>query len=189
MTIGILSDTHKKVGRARRVIDMLLDNGAQFLIHAGDIGREEVLAHMERSGLPYAAVLGNNDRKLAGLTERYHLFKEPHYFTIGTVSFKLMHHPWYLSPDSDIVIFGHTHKFSLECRRDRRLFLNPGEACARNKPVSEAALLKIDTDAWEITHCQRRIKETEWHYNRTHLEEPPWAVTEAILPSGRGAST
>ncbi|WP_456452506.1 metallophosphoesterase family protein, partial [Hydrogenimonas sp.] len=62
MRLGILSDTHKKAGRARRAIDMLLQNGAEWLVHAGDIGREETLAYMEGSGVPYVAVLGNNDR-------------------------------------------------------------------------------------------------------------------------------
>ncbi|WP_300363989.1 YfcE family phosphodiesterase, partial [Hydrogenimonas sp.] len=166
MKLGILSDTHKKVGRARKAIDTLVENGAEFLIHAGDIGKEETLAYMEATGLPYVAVLGNNDRKLAHLTERYHLFREPHYFEIGDLKVKLMHHPWFLSPDADLIVFGHTHKFSLECRTDGKLFLNPGEACARNKPVSEAVLLEVREDAWDVTHFQRRIKETMWHTER-----------------------
>ncbi len=166
MIFGILSDTHKKAGRARRAIDMLVENGAEFLIHAGDIGKEETLAHMEATGLPYVAVLGNNDRKLAHLTARYSLFKEPHYFDVGELRVKLMHHPWFLSPDADLIVFGHTHKFSLECRTAGELFLNPGEVCARNKPVSEAVLLDVGPEEWKIVHCERRIGETEWRYER-----------------------
>ncbi len=170
MKLGILSDTHKKVGRAQKVIDMLVQNGAEYLIHAGDIVKEEVLLSMEATGLPYTAVLGNNDRRLAHLTDRYALFKEPHYFTIGELRVKLMHHPWFLSPDADLVVFGHTHKFSVDCRLTGELFLNPGEACARNKPVSEAVLLDVRPDAWEIVHCQRRIKETIWQYEKKICE-------------------
>ncbi|WP_201352346.1 metallophosphoesterase family protein [Hydrogenimonas urashimensis] len=166
MKLGILSDTHKKLGRARRAIDMLVENGAEFLIHAGDIGREETLAYMESIGLAYVAVLGNNDEKLAHLEDRYALFREPHYFDIGGLRVKLMHHPWFLSPDADLIVFGHTHKFSLECRLSGELFINPGEVCARNKPVSEAVLLELREDAWHIVHCERRIKESEWRYNR-----------------------
>ena len=164
MKLGILSDTHKKAGRARKAIDTLVENGAEFLIHAGDIGKEETLAYMEATGLPYVAVLGNNDRKLAPLRERYALFAEPHYFEIGGLRVKLMHHPWFLSPDADLIVFGHTHKFSLECRSDGRLFINPGEVCARNKPVSEAVLLEVTEEAWEVTHFQRKIKETQWRH-------------------------
>jgi putative phosphoesterase len=164
--LGILSDTHKKAGRARRVIDMLVDNGAEFLIHAGDIGKEETLAYMEATGLPYVAVLGNNDRGLAHLKDRYHLFTEPHYFEAGGLRVKLMHHPWFLSPDADLVVFGHTHRFSADCRPDGTLFLNPGEACARNKPVSEAALVEAGEEGWRVVHCQRRLKEQVWQYKR-----------------------
>ena len=170
MKLGILSDTHKKAGRARRAIDILIENGAEFLIHAGDIGKEETLAYMEATKLPYIAVLGNNDRKLVHLTDRYNLYREPHYFEIDSLRVKLMHHPWFLSPDTDLIIFGHTHKFSVECRTTGELFLNPGEVCARNKPVSEAVLLNIQDGAWEIIHCQRGIKETTWHYNKKVCE-------------------
>ena len=166
MVFGILSDTHKKSGRARRAIDMLIANGAEFLIHAGDIGKEETLTYMESTGVPYAAVLGNNDRSLGALTDRYALFREPHYFEAGGLKIKLMHHPWFLTPDADLVIYGHTHAFFAECR-EGTLFLNPGEVCARNKPISEAALLSVTPDAWKVTHCQRRIKERDWQYNIT----------------------
>ncbi len=170
LKIGILSDTHKKVGRAQKAIDRLLAMGAQYLIHAGDIGKEEVLAYMEATGLPYTAVLGNNDRKLVPLVDRYHLVKEPHYFRIEGLRIKLMHHPWFLSPDADLVIFGHTHKFSADCREDGSLFLNPGEVCARNKPVSEMVLLEATPHRWRILHCQRGIKESAWHTNEKECE-------------------
>jgi len=168
--IGIISDTHKKVGRAKKAINMLLDNGAEFLIHAGDIGKEEILEYLEEVSVPYIAVLGNNDHKLVSLTEKYSLFKEPHYFTVNDIRIKLMHHPWFLSPDADLIIFGHTHKFSLECRHSGELYINPGEVCARNKPISEAVILDIYDNTWEITYCQRRIKEVAWQYNKKICE-------------------
>jgi putative phosphoesterase len=164
LIFGILSDTHKKVGRAQRVIDMLVDNGAAFLIHAGDIGKEETLVAMEATGLPYVAVLGNNDRRLAHLKGCYPLFTEPHYFEAGGLRVKLMHHPFFLTPDADLVVCGHLHRFYAKTE-GATLFLNPGEACARNKPVSEAALLEVTADEWRVTHCQRRLKEQVWHYS------------------------
>ncbi len=173
MKIGVVSDTHKKVGRAKKAIDELLRNGAEFLVHAGDIGKEETLAYMQSTGVPYAAVLGNNEAKLRGLIGMYNLFREPHYFEIEGIRVKLMHHPWFLSSDADLIIFGHTHKFSFQCKRDGTLFLNPGEVCARNKPVSEAVLLNLSEGEWEITHLQRRIKEIEWQYNNIICERVP----------------
>ena len=166
MKIGIISDTHKKVRRAKKAIDMLLDNGVELIIHAGDICKEEILEYLEEVLVPYVAVLGNNDGKLVKLTQKYNLFKEPHYFSIDNLKIKLMHLPWFLSSDADIIIFGHTHKFYLECSSSGKLYINPGEVCARNKPISEAAILEIYNDKWVITHCQRRIKETKWQYSK-----------------------
>jgi len=159
--LGILSDTHKKAGRARRAIDILLTNGAEYLIHAGDVGKEETLAYMEASGVPYAAVLGNNDAALKALTSRYHLYTEPHYFAIGRLRVKLMHHPLYLTPDADLIVCGHLHRFRAVVR-EGALFLNPGEVCARNKPVSEAVLLEVTPKTWVVHHYERVIKEKRW---------------------------
>ncbi|MCJ7766672.1 MAG: metallophosphoesterase family protein, partial [Thiovulaceae bacterium] len=64
MKIGILSDTHKKEKRSQQVIDHLLKNGAEFLIHGGDIVKEQILEQLAESGLPYLAVYGNNDAHL-----------------------------------------------------------------------------------------------------------------------------
>ena len=74
MTIGILSDTHHETEYARQAIDMLLAQGAEYLIHAGDIGREETLAYMADRGVPYAAVLGNTDGALGALRPLHALY-------------------------------------------------------------------------------------------------------------------
>ena len=47
MKIGIISDTHKKLGRAIKAIDYLIKEGAEYILHAGDIVREEVLEYLE----------------------------------------------------------------------------------------------------------------------------------------------
>lgn len=58
MLIGILSDTHGKSETARRAVALLLERGAEFLIHAGDVGDNVIeLLPAGRS----AFVFGNND--------------------------------------------------------------------------------------------------------------------------------
>ena len=47
MKIGVLSDTHTKVKKSQQNIDMLLSNGAEFLIHAGDIGEIDTLEQLK----------------------------------------------------------------------------------------------------------------------------------------------
>lgn len=42
-TLGLLSDTHGRAGIARDAVEMLLDQGADMLIHLGDVGTAEVI--------------------------------------------------------------------------------------------------------------------------------------------------
>ena len=72
-----------------------------------------------------------------------------------------MHLPYFLNPDTNIVISGHTHKFHCEYINNR-LFLNPGEICAREKPVLSFAKLKINPNNYIITHYFRNTNENNF---------------------------
>jgi len=151
MKIGVLSDTHTKVKKAKASLDLLIENGAEFIIHAGDIVEYEILELLKNCGKRYVAVYGNNDAHLVELHNNYNLVQEPYYFKLAETKFKLMHLPFYMAPDTEVVIYGHTHEFKSEFI-DGTLFLNPGESCARNKPVSECALLEITDKKFKVTY-------------------------------------
>jgi len=157
MKIGIFSDTHKKEKRSQKVIDLLLKEGAEFFIHAGDIVKPEILEQLVETGRRYVAVYGNNDAHLHTVHNHYNLVQEPHYFKLNSTKFKLMHLPFFMSPDTDIIIYGHTHTFDCEFTNGT-LFLNPGEACARNKPISECAMLEITPTQFKVTYYARKLK-------------------------------
>lgn len=156
MKIGLLSDTHSKKGRSQKAIDHLIAQGAEFLVHAGDIVKPEILEQLKSSGLRYIAVYGNNDAGLIQYHDRYNLVQEPHYFKLGGVKCKLMHLPFYMSADAEVVIFGHTHVFECDFK-NKTLFLNPGETCARDKPFSSCAMLDITEKAFTLTHYSRAV--------------------------------
>lgn len=174
MKIGIISDSHTKIKKATRALNMLVQNGAEFIIHAGDIVQLETLELLRDSGLGYIAVYGNNDAHLAAFHSDFNLVQEPHYFKLADTKFKLMHLPFYMSPDADVIIFGHTHEYSLE-HVNNTLFLNSGEVCARNKPLSEWAMLEIKESEFLVTRYTRanksdEIKEEEFRYKRDNNE-------------------
>ena len=154
MNIGIISDTHNKLSNTKEAVKQLLNKQIAYLIHAGDIG-EDVLNYLDSLEIPTIAVYGNTDRSLQP-PKRVILQKPPYYFKIGSTTFKLMHEPYYLTPDSDIIIYGHLHKF--ECQRAKSLYINPGEVCAREKPIIECALLDLDTMV--VTYL---YKEHKWN--------------------------
>jgi hypothetical protein len=161
MKIGIISDSHRKPGRARRAIELLIKNGAEFFVHAGDIVEEETLKILANTNIPYIAVFGNNDRHLRNLEKKYNLVSEPHYFELDGLKFKLMHIPVYLVPDVDVVIFGHTHTKYIN-HSGKALFINSGEVCARNKEISECVMLETSKQKFVTTYYYRKIKTDEW---------------------------
>ncbi|WP_418184832.1 YfcE family phosphodiesterase [Aliarcobacter vitoriensis] len=170
MRIGILSDSHFKVAYQKEVIELFKNERCEYLIHAGDFCCEENIKNLEDSNLKYISVFGNNDRDLFDLSSEYNIKKEPYYFKIEDISFKLMHLPLHLSPDTDIVIFGHTHQFHCEYV-NRRLYLNPGEVCAREKPIISCLKLEINQNEYIITHYykdvnQKNFMKEEFKYER-----------------------
>jgi len=159
--IGVLSDSHYQTKLHQEAIEHLLSRGATHLLHAGDLEREEHLQMLENTKLPYIAVYGNNDTSLMFLRHKYNIYKEPHYFKIQELTIKMMHMPYYMNPDADIVISGHTHQFEATLKGET-LFLNPGEVCAREKPLSECAMIEIEDGKFTVEHYYRELSKKEW---------------------------
>jgi len=161
LKIGIMSDTHKKLGRAKKAVDLLIDNGAEFIVHAGDIVREELLEYLEEK-IRYVAVLGNNDYHLYSVVDKYNLVSEPYYFKLANKTWKLMHYPKHIFPlDTDIIVYGHTHDVDISFN-GRNLILNPGEVCARDSGFSSCIMLEILENRYIVTLYYRKIKTDEW---------------------------
>ncbi len=160
--IGILSDTHRRTDLQEAVIAKLKYEGAKYLLHLGDLELEDNLVSLKNSGLPYAAVFGNNDIALRGLEREYKIAQEPYYLKIKDIKIKMMHMPYYMSADSDIVLFGHLHKFSVEYKNET-LFLNPGEVCARNKNLTECVLLEIEKKNYTVNYFYREPNASKWN--------------------------
>ena len=139
--IGVISDTHGLV--RPQVLEIL--KGLELIVHAGDIGNADVLKTLE-SIAPVIAVRGNNDR--GSWAERIPLtnvVEHRSYFLY------VLHELDHLDVDPVVsemsaVIFGHSHRASVEQRRNV-LFLNPGSAGPRrfSVPVTVARLHMTDT--------------------------------------------
>ncbi|MCE9534361.1 MAG: YfcE family phosphodiesterase [Planctomycetes bacterium] len=71
MRLGILSDTHDQLERTRRAIDLLRSDGAEALIHCGDIMGPDVLEAC--TVLPCSFVFGNNDDDISALRQMANL--------------------------------------------------------------------------------------------------------------------
>lgn len=59
MLLGILSDTHDDLTITRRAVEMLQAEGAEALVHCGDLSRAPIVSAC--SVLPFSFALGNHD--------------------------------------------------------------------------------------------------------------------------------
>jgi putative phosphoesterase len=159
--IAVLSDSHRKTQLTKDAIDMLKDKGAQYIVHAGDLEIKENLDLLKNSGLLYVSVFGNNDWSLTQYQNEYKIYQEPYFFSIKDLKYKLMHIPNYLTPDSNIIIYGHTHFFKTEYINNT-LFLNPGEICAREKDLTECVLLEVSEKSYTVEYHFKKPEETKW---------------------------
>jgi len=134
--IGVISDTH---GLLRpEAIEALA--GSRLILHAGDIGKPEVLQGLAAIA-PTIAVRGNNDKDAWAET-----IPDQETVEIEGVSIHLLHILKELAFDPKekgvrVVITGHSHKPLIE-QRNGVLFLNPGSAGPRRfkLPISVAQL-------------------------------------------------
>ncbi len=162
MKIAVLSDSHTKTSYTKEVLDFLINKGATYIIHAGDLVLKSNLELLKETNLPYVSVFGNNDNDLVSYCNDFVIKQEPYYFKIKDLKIKLMHLPFYMSPDDcDIIIFGHTHIFKSEYI-NKTLFLNPGEVCARDSNNIECVLLEINEDEYIINYYSRNINENNF---------------------------
>ncbi len=61
MRLGILSDTHNQLDRTLAAVKLLVESGADALIHCGDLMGPEIVQACACAGRPFWFVLGNND--------------------------------------------------------------------------------------------------------------------------------
>lgn len=132
--IGLISDTH---GLLRKEAKRALQ-GCDIIIHAGDVDEPDVLQKLQNIA-PTTAVRGNMD-----LGSWAKDLKTIERLEVGSWSIVVVHniHDLPLLDDTtNIVIFGHSHKF-LEQTTDGVLFINPGSAGPRRftLPISMAIL-------------------------------------------------
>ncbi|MCK9338247.1 MAG: YfcE family phosphodiesterase [Arcobacteraceae bacterium] len=149
--IAIISDSHGKREYLKLVLAHLKEEGIHYLLHAGDISKGDDLELLHNFGVPYVCVFGNNDNHLLSLSSHYNIKQEPTYFKIEDSTFKMMHLPFYMSPDSDVVVSGHTHIFE-HSYNGKTLYINPGEICAREKPRIEFVILEISQKEYKVAY-------------------------------------
>ncbi len=147
MKVGVISDTH---GLLRPGV-LTAFAGVEHILHAGDVGDPEILKAL-REIAPVTAIRGNVDR-----TGPCAKLPVEEYVTLGGVNLYMLHdlHTLSLDPAAagvQAVLFGHSHKPSIEQRKGV-LFFNPGAAGPRrfSLPIT-VGLLWIEGSSVRAEH-------------------------------------
>lgn len=145
MRVGIISDTH---GLLRLEATRALA-GVDLIVHAGDVGKAEVLAKLKEIA-PVFAVRGNVDTE-----EWARALPETAVVDAGPACFYVLHNLQELDLVPEVsgfraVISGHTHKTE-QSEKNGVLYLNPGSAGPRRfrLPVT-LALVEVEAKPWQV---------------------------------------
>lgn len=124
MNIGVIADTHSKM--RPEALEVL--QGSDLILHAGDVGRDDVLEALEAIA-PVVAIRGNIDK--AGRAASLADVEELEFLGHG---FYMLHDVKNLDVDPQgryrVIIAGHSHKPRNEWI-DGVLYFNPGGAGPR----------------------------------------------------------
>ena len=150
LKVVCLSDTHLRRGGELPAWCLHHLEGADLIVHCGDIVAPPVLEQLERLA-PVAAVRGNMDALV--LKER---LPARDVAEIGGVKIGLLHDPGpalgrvarllQKFADCDAVVYGHTHVPEIQ-RPGRRLILNPGSPTVPRSTLGATMLeLTVSSD-------------------------------------------
>jgi putative phosphoesterase len=136
MKIGVISDTHGLL----RPEALAALQGCEQIIHAGDIGKPEILEQLAAIA-PLQVVRGNNDLNLPWTEHVADSLRLDFNGWQALLVHDIADVPAQLDPDIRLVITGHSHKPRIDWRGER-LWLNPGSAGPRRfkLPVTLAVL-------------------------------------------------
>ena len=143
--VGVISDTHGLV--RPEALEYLA--GSDIIIHAGDIGSDDVIRNLQ-AVCPVVAIRGNIDKGSFGGQ-----FPETEVVEVGGKLIYMIHNIDEIDLDPaaagfDVVVYGHSHMPKSEIR-EGVLYFNPGSAGPRRFKLP-VALGKLHIGDSEIIH-------------------------------------
>ncbi|MDD5618587.1 MAG: metallophosphoesterase [Candidatus Omnitrophica bacterium] len=155
MILGLISDSHDNLPKLKKAITLFNKKNVSLVLHAGDYVAPFAVNMIENNlKREYLGVFGNNDgereglakaskEKIKGESREIDKFGKKIFLIhdISRVNFDLSKY--------DIVIYGHTHKATIEKRADS-WFINPGECGGWLNGKSTVATLDLISDTAKL---------------------------------------
>lgn len=162
MRIAILSDSHDHMPNLSRAVQLANREGAEVLLHCGDLISPFMLKYLNRFHGPVHLIYGNNtgDQHLiasrcATVYDNLHHHGQHASFHIGTYRVALNHYPELARPlaqsgQYDLVCCGHNHIHAEE-RFGQSLLINPGDLLGKD---AVPGFILLDTGSGKIERLQ-----------------------------------
>lgn len=154
MRIAILSDSHDHIPHLNRAVHLANSEGAEVLLHCGDLISPFMLKYLNRFQGPVHLIYGNNigDQHLiasrcATVYDNLHHHGQHADFHVGSYRIALNHYPEQAhiiarSGVFDLVCCGHNHIHAIE-RFAKTLLINPGDLLGKE---TAPGFVLLDTD-------------------------------------------
>ncbi|MDD5292040.1 MAG: metallophosphoesterase [Candidatus Omnitrophica bacterium] len=155
MILGIISDSHDNLPKLKKAIALFNKKNTSLVLHAGDYVAPFAVNMIEDNlKCEYAGVFGNNDGEKEGLTDKSKGKIKSHRLELEKFGRKilLIHDISDREIDFskyDIVIYGHSHKPSME-KRNNCWVINPGECGGWLSGKSSVVTLDLISDTAKL---------------------------------------
>lgn len=154
MLVGVVSDTHNNIKSIKSVIDIFNKEKVDYVIHTGDISNASSLRKFSKLNCQFVGVFGNNDRNENGLKEvceefNFHFQEPPFLINLFNKRIAIFHEPDYIeeylykNSNIDLVLFGHTHRYTEETK-NKVLYFNPGESAGFFEGKNALGIVDLD---------------------------------------------
>lgn len=158
MRIAILSDTHDRLDKIRKAIELIKRMKIKVGIHLGDFVSPFVIKELDFEML--YGVFGNNDGDKEMLKKKFQekgwdVDKGPRVIEIDKRKILLMHEPTMLDAFVNsgmfrLILYGHTHK--LDVKKGKPMVINPGELAGWTSRRSSFVVLDLSNLEYEILY-------------------------------------
>ena len=127
MKLALVSDTHDNLPKIKTMVEIINEQKADLMLHAGDFIAPFSLNLLDGLNCPWLGVFGNNDGEKKGLSlkSKNRIKAAPYFYQIDSKRLALMHE--FKDCNADILIYGHTH--GPDVKDQDKLIINPGEVC------------------------------------------------------------
>ena len=151
MKIGIISDTHDNLPKIKEAVRILNERKVEFVFHCGDFVAPFSLNLLKELNCEWRGVFGNNDGEKEGLVKKSEgrIKDAPFFISLSSKRIALTH--IYQDLEADIILFGHTHN-PQKIRKDKKLFINPGEVGGWLTAKSSLVILDLESLESELIY-------------------------------------